>query len=223
MGYGRGSITCTGTIVHLVDRAAYVLGARHCVVDRKGNLTMKEPQMQIATLRLVDGKVGWATTPVRRAFFERGKGQHLDWVIFRIDREETMRALPLGDGSLKDGDDVVLLSSLRHDFGAGDGAPCVHGDRFRWDEIHRDFMVGGHSGGAIVRAGRVEAIVLGYQAWTPLFGLVQVPTSLDTVPASQIPRVWETEDEIRDRATSPPAAPVEPAPTRSPLRGDGGL
>jgi hypothetical protein len=112
--------------------------------------------------------------------------EDLDWAILEIPPDPTFRAVPLGRGDFREGEPLVLVSLLG---GPGDDWLCPHADSFTWGEASHAYIIAGHSGAAILRAGKVEAILSGNRergVW--VFNRI---TDVRVVRAASIARVWE--------------------------------
>lgn len=183
---------CAGTIVHLGDDAAFVLTARHCVATETGQLFAPATHFRVyAVASDANGPI-WRPIPVRRVFHPAGTRvpthpfEDLDWAILETEKDEAMRALPLGRGDFIEGEPVAIVTAMG---GPGDFIECPHADVFPWGDASGRGFIPGHSGSAIVRDGKVEAVVSGLHM-RGLWPFTRV-ADIRVVRGASIARVWE--------------------------------
>ena len=185
-------IGCSGTIVHLTEDTAYVLTARHCVALEDGKLVEAPTHFRVYPIVNDENGATVRAIAVRRVFSTRGEHIHthpfedIDWAVLEIPSDPTMRAVPLGRGDFRDGEPLTLVTARG---GPGDHWVCPHADSFRWGEASHAYIIGGHSGAAIIRDGKVEAILSGdHERGLWIFNRI---TDVRVVRAASIGRVWE--------------------------------
>lgn len=193
---------CAATVVHVDDRSAHLVAARHCLV--RPPIPLSRARVYVAR----EDKEGpfWEPRTIRRVWLGAG-GRELeqwedfafdrgDWALVEVDRDETMVAIPLADAPLREHLAAQFVTVRPQD--QASYRPCPHARGLEWGEIAALGM-GGYSGAAIVANGRVHGIFVGYLER----GLFRHLTELTVVPAESIPRPW-----VAAVATASPTAAV---------------
>lgn len=182
---------CAATVLHLDERNAYLVAARHCLV----RVGVPPSRARVYLPREDKDGMFWEPRPIRRVFVGPG-GEHVepwddfvfdlgDWSVLEVERDPTMVAIPLADAPLREHIAATLVTVRPQDYGTY--RPCLHARGLDWGEV-ASLGIGGYSGAAIVANGRVQGLFVGYRERGLL--LFRRVDALRIVPAESIGRPW---------------------------------
>jgi hypothetical protein len=172
----RGVGGCVGTVIGVVPNApgfdAYVLTAKHCVIDAKGRLArvgvaLPAPSDEVLAIRspVFDATVAYLASEDDRSTDGTVVWESGDWAILRVQAPTSWPVASLypddPEQALEPGERVSLLAYMDKEY--RDPRPMLkpHEHPFRWTGVPADIEQWGHSGAPVVRNGEVFAIFSG--------------------------------------------------------------
>ncbi len=172
----RGVGGCVGTVARVVPSAqgfdAYVLTAKHCVVDEHGQrvrvgvaIPAAGDEIQAIRSPVFDATVVYMASEDHLSTAGTVVWQSGDWAILRV-RTPTpwpVASLYLGDPeqALEPGEQVSLLAYTDRAYRAPRPKLKPHEHPFRWTGVPPEIEQAGHSGAPLVHNGEVFAIFTG--------------------------------------------------------------
>lgn len=155
---------CTGVVIARTTEKAFVLTVAHCAEASPSVFVTRAEAPSAKDWVEVGARVACSPPASRKRTDEPTPSLRVhraEWVVLDMDATQIPgAAMPVAASLPPDGAPVKLLSFFDDD----SNELVAHAHAFRWGDLDRDLVQGGHSGGPVVEGDRVAALFSGARA-----------------------------------------------------------